>query len=452
MANSLDKRIVIVDDDPQVTAGLSALLEMEDWNVRVADTAKKAIVAMGEFAPDVVLLDVSLPDGSGVDVLDQIKRYSESTPVIMMSGAGTFDIVVESMRTGAETFLQKPFEYDVLRLTLDQTLRIVAREKELTALRRNNEADATRIAGASDATSKLNELIDRIASAPSPVLIGGESGTGKGVVARNIHQRSNRSKAPFVDLNCAGLSKELLESELFGHERGAFTGATTTKPGLFEVAGSGTVFLDEIGEMEVSVQARLLKAIEEKRFRRVGGVRDLHADFRLIAATNRSLEEEIAQGRFRADLFYRLNVVRISIPPLRERNEDIAVLAQVLGEKLAKELGRRPPRITERALTKLISYPWPGNVRELRNVLERAMLVSRGDDLRVEDLVLGEVRLKRESDRALEEWEVRPLDEVTEEYVRSAVKAAGGNVRKAARLLDVSPSTIYAKLKEKDPG
>jgi len=285
---------------------------------------------------------------------------------------------------------------------------------------------------------------------PSPVLIEGESGTGKGVMARLIHNRSTRSRAPFVDLNCAGLSKELLESELFGHERGAFTNAMNTKPGLFEIAGEGTLFLDEMGEMELTVQARLLKALEEKRFRRVGGLRDLRADFRLIAATNRDLQAEVAAGRFRADLYYRLNVIRLRMPPLRERPEDLPILTQEILRPLSKELGRTLPKITVHAMKKLESYPWPGNVRELRNVLERAMLMLRANEIRNEDLILDTATAAVPASGSLyptAEWDIRPLDEVISKYVNAAVSATGGNVRKAARQLQISPSTLYTRMK-----
>jgi two-component system, NtrC family, response regulator AtoC len=281
------------------------------------------------------------------------------------------------------------------------------------------------------------------------VLIEGESGTGKGVMARLIHNRSARTRAPFVDLNCAGLSKELLESELFGHERGAFTNAMNTKPGLFEIAGDGTLFLDEMGEMELTVQARLLKALEEKRFRRVGGLRDLRADFRLIAATNRDLQAEVAAGRFRNDLYYRLNVVRLRMPPLRERPEDLPILTQELLRPLSKELGRPMPKVSAHAMKKLETYAWPGNVRELRNVLERAMLMLRGNEIRNEDLIL-DTAASVPSSGSLQlggEWDIRPLDEVISTYLKSAVEATGGNVRKAARQLQISPSTLYARMK-----
>jgi len=445
------RRALLVDDDPGVAAGLQALLEAMEWEVRLAETARQAYVEFAAFSPDVVLLDVELPDASGIDVLQQLKSYSESTPVIMISGAGTIDRVVESMKLGAQTFLQKPFDADALTIALEQVAKSMAIARELTAAQRHeNLGDEHRFLGISAASQTLNRLLDQVAPASSPVLLEGESGTGKGVLARLIHNRSPRAKAPFVDLNCAGLSKELLESELFGHEKGAFTSATATKQGLFEVASSGTLFLDEIGEMEISIQARLLKALEDRKFRRVGGVRDLQADFRLVAATNRTLRDEIASGTFRKDLYYRLNVVTIRVPPLRERADDIPLLAQQLAGRLANEIGRKPPAISDRAMRKLNEYPWPGNVRELRNVLERAMLVSNGSEIRTEDLFLEDSHGVVAAGSVLpqREWEVRPLEEITTAYVRAAVEAVGGNMRKAARILQISPSTLYAKLRE----
>ncbi|MEA2570553.1 MAG: hypothetical protein QOI24_2554 [Acidobacteriota bacterium] len=453
MANTaLRNRILIVDDEESVRTGLEMLLA-EEWEVRTAATGRLAIVAFAEFSPDVVLIDVGLPDISGIDLLNHVKTYSETTAVIMMSGGGTLDRVTESMKLGAETFLQKPFDYETLVATLEQVSRMIAQRRELLALRRGDENDVEKLPGISPAVAQLNQLLGNVARASSPVLIEGESGTGKGVMARLIHHRSTRARGPFVDLNCAGLSKELLESELFGHERGAFTNAMNTKPGLFEIAGDGTLFLDEMGEMEVTVQARLLKALEEKRFRRVGGIRDLRADFRLIAATNRDLVREVEEGRFRSDLYYRLNVVRLRMPALRERLEDLPILTAEILKPLAKEMGRPVPMVSQRAMKKLMSYAWPGNVRELRNVLERAMLTLEGREIRVEDLGLdaqGAVSLPKSGGGGLpvEEWEIRPLDEVVADYVTASVKAAGGNMRKAARQLAISPSTLYARLKQ----
>ena len=446
----LKNRILIVDDDPQISGGLAALLE-DQWETRTADNGRSALVTFGEFSPDVVLLDVQLPDTSGIELLYQLKMYSETTAVIMMSGVGNLDRVIESMKLGAETFLQKPFDFDTLVLTLEQVVRMISTRRELMALRRANEGNVERLPGTSPSIVHLNDILAQIARAPSPVLIEGESGTGKGVIARLIHNRSPRARSPFVDLNCAGLSKELLESELFGHERGAFTNAMNTKPGLFEIAGDGTLFLDEMGEMELTVQARLLKSLEEKRFRRVGGIRDLRADFRLIAATNRDLQKEVAEGRFRGDLYYRLNVVRIKMPPLRERLEDLPILVETILGPLAKEMGRKPPKVSPRALRKLTSYPWPGNIRELRNVLERALLTLTSDEIHSEDLSIesspAPVATKGGA-LPSEEWEIQPLDTIVAQYVSASVKAAGGNARKAARQLQISPSTLYARLKD----
>jgi DNA-binding NtrC family response regulator len=442
-------RVLIIDDDTTIVAGLEALL-MDEWEVRTANTGRDGIVAFGEFSPDVVLLDVQLPDANGLELLHQFKMYAETVEVVMMSGVGTFDRVVESMKLGAGTFLQKPFGYETLNVALAQASQVAARQREIIALRRAGVQESGRLPGISPAITRLNEMIGSIARAPSPVLIEGESGTGKGVFAKIIHERSPRVRAPFVDLNCAGLSKELLESELFGHERGAFTNAMNTKPGLFEIAADGALFLDEIGEMEITVQARVLKALEEKRFRRVGGVRDLRADFRLIAATNRDLQAEVAAGRFRGDLYYRLNVVRIRMPPLRERLEDVPILVEELLKSIVKELGRRVPKVSPHAMKKLQSYPWPGNVRELRNVLERAMLTLAGDEMHTEDLLLETATgatAPKSGSLPSEEWEIEPLDTVIAKYVAAAVKATGGNVRKAARVLKISPSTLYARLK-----
>jgi DNA-binding NtrC family response regulator len=447
---AMSQRILIVDDDTSVAAGLTALLEDMSWEVRHADTARQAYTEFASWSPDAVMLDVELPDASGIEVLQQLKGYAEATPVIMMSGVGTVDRAVECMKHGAETFLQKPFDSHSLTAALEQAAKAIATQHELAALRREADQQGERFVGISAAARELNRLVEQIAGASSPVLIEGESGSGKGVLARLIHKRSPRSKAPFVDLNCAGLSKELLESELFGHEKGAFTSAISTKPGLFEVAAAGTLFLDEIGEMEISIQARLLKALEDRRFRRVGGVRDLEANFRLVAATNKTLRDEISAGTFRKDLYYRLNVVTIHVPALRERLDDIPLLAQQLAAKLASEIGRKSATISDRAMKKLIEYPWPGNVRELRNVLERAMLVSSASEIRSEDLMLDGSRpgVESTSSTPTQEWEVRPLDDITADYVRAAVKAVGGNMRKASRLLQISPSTLYAKLRE----
>lgn len=437
-----ERTLLLVEDEVDVRAGLQALLEHSGWQVVPADSVASARAAFDEARPDVALVDVMLPDGSGIDVLEHIKASSESTPVIMASGVGTIDMAVRAMRRGAESFLAKPYDIDNLELLLEQAMRQIATHRQLEALRRDHARSGGDFVGASAAAVQLRQVLERVAPAPSPVLLLGESGTGKGLVARIIHRQSPRHRQPLVDLNCAGLSRELLESELFGHERGAFTDARTAKPGLLEIATGGTVFLDEIGELDPAVQARLLKALEEKRFRRVGGVRDIHVDIRLIAATNRDLQQEVDRGNFRKDLYYRLNVVRIEIPPLRERQEDIPLIARVLLSNLASELGRPELSLSERAMERLMTYEWPGNVRELRNVLERAALLSNDGRILIEDLPLP-----RQPGPGAPAPRVRPLDDVVFEAIQNALAVADGNVRKAARLLKVSPTTIYSRLR-----
>lgn len=446
-------RILVIDDDAAVREGVATYLDHAGWEVATAGTGREAFQQFDRFAPGIVLVDVHLPDLSGLDLLEQFKAVAESTAVIMISGAGTIDIAVEAMKKGAETFLQKPFSMATLDAVLAHVAKAIDTQRELALLRRVVQSREQRFPGVSTGARTLDELIGQAARAPSPVLLEGESGTGKGIVARMIHQRSARSKAPFVDLNCAGLSRELLESELFGHEKGAFTDASAPKPGLFELAGGGTIFLDEIGEMDPAIQARLLKALEDKTFRRVGGVRDIRADFRLISATNRDLNEEVAMGRFRKDLFYRLNVVRIKIPPLRERLEDLPILAEAILGPLQKEVGASAARLSERAMKKLLDYPWPGNVRELRNVLERALIVTGGGEIRAEHLILEGEAVRPAGNAAgkpIQAWEIQPLDVMITDYVKKVVEAVDGNMREASRRLEISPSTLYARLKKSE--
>lgn len=440
-------RILVVDDDETILETLRDALEALEWEVTTAANGADGLRAVADGEPDAVLLDVMLPDRSGLDVLEEIKTAGEATPVVMMSGGGTIDVAVKAMRAGAEHFLQKPFDLANLEILLEQVARTSLLRRRLAALQRELAAGNPLLPGSSDAIREVNELIHRVAAAPSAVLLEGESGTGKGMVSRLLHSLGPRKNAPRVEINCAGLSRELLESELFGHERGSFTGAASTKQGLFEIASGGTLVLDEIGELELGLQARLLKALEDKTIRRVGGVRDLKVDVRLVAATNRSLDEESRAGRFRRDLYFRLNVVRILLPPLRERMEDLPAVVEFLLAQLSRDLGVSGASISPRALKKLASWHWPGNARELRNVLERALLIGGRSEIRAEDVEIPRASRDPEGSDALTEDAIVPLDSWTAEYVRQCVEATGGNVRKAARLLEVSPSTVYAKLK-----
>ncbi len=448
--SDIRNRILIVDDDAQIAAGLDALLS-DDWDVRTASTGREAVVAFAEFSPDVVLLDVQLPDTTGIDLLHQFKAYSETTAVIMMSGGGTLERVVESMRLGAETFLQKPFDADVLIATLEQVPRMIATRRSswhcAAAKRvRSRGCPASRRRSTISTRSFLRSRARRHRCSWK-----GSRGAGKGVMARLIHNRSPRSAKPFVDLNCAGLSKELLESELFGHERGAFTNATTTKPGpLRDRREKERCSSTRSAEMEPTVQARLLKAIEDKRFRRVGGAAG-HS--RRLPAARR--DESRSAGGSGGGAVPR----RSLLPPQRRAPSHAAAARADRGRArswskrcspLAKEIGRPVPKVSARAMKKWQRYAWPGNVRELRNVLERALLTLRGDEIRNEDLVLDSATASLPSTRGglpSDEWEIQPLDDVIASYVKASVDAAGGNVRKAARQLKISPSTLYARLK-----
>lgn len=440
------RRILIIDDDETVATGIGALLSLDGWEVATATNPRDAYRLVGSFQPEVALVDLHLGDASGLDVLEQIKAFDESIAVVMISGLGTIDAAVKAIRLGAESFIAKPFSHDQLNGVLAQAMTVLESKRQLAALRRR---DAKSIfIGASPAARAIDEMLERAAPAPSPVLLQGESGSGKGVVAKLIHERSPRAKSTFVDLNCAGLSAELLEAELFGYEKGAFTGAASAKPGLLEVANGGTVFLDEIGEMDILIQARLLKALEEKTFRRLGGVRAIRSDFRLVTATNRDLAEEVARNRFRKDLYYRLNVVRIIVPPLRQRREDVPLLIEALLTQLGSELGVREPKISDLAVKKLMDYDWPGNVRELRNTLERALLASRGGEIRTEHLALESgPQLRPPAD---DSDTIVPLDDMIADYMRRAVELCDGNMREAAKRLGVSRSTLYARLKPGD--
>ena len=369
MINLMERRILVVDDDADVLAGMGALLTHSGWKVSTASSGREAFRTFESFDPDVVLLDLGLPDVSGIEVLDHIKRLSESTAVIVMSGVGTIDIAVEAMRLGAETFVSKPCDYDTLDLVLQNVSKTIATRRELEALKHSARNVNSKWVGISEISRSLDAFIDRVAAASAPALLEGESGTGKGLIARIIHERSQRHAAPFLDLNCAGLSKELLESELFGYERGAFTDARNAKPGLLEIAESGTVFLDEIGELEITLQARLLKALEDKKFRRLGGIRDIHVDFRLVAATNKELQKEVAQGNFRRDLYYRLNVLTIRIPPLRYRLEDVPLLAQAMLALLTRTTPTAVRTISDRAIKKAAGLCLAG---ECEGTAERA--------------------------------------------------------------------------------
>jgi two-component system nitrogen regulation response regulator NtrX len=379
-------RILIVDDEESIRRTLAGILSDESFDVATAEDGERALreLAGGEGV-DLVLLDIAMPGRDGIEVLEILRGTHPHLPIVMMTGHGTVETAVRATKLGAFDFIEKPLSVDKLLLTMEHALDHSRLARENARLR----ADALRaheILGDAEPIRDLKEQIELAAPTHGWVLITGENGTGKELVARQIHARSGRANEPFVDVNCAAIPEELIESELFGHEKGAFTGAIARKRGKFELADGGTLFLDEIADMSLKTQAKILRILQEHAFERVGGTESIEVEVRVIAATNKDLEKEIAEGRFREDLYYRLNVIPFHVPALRQRREDIPLLAQAFVVEFSAEARTKPKEFSAEALSVLKSYPWPGNVRELRNLIERLVLMTPGPELGVEDL------------------------------------------------------------------
>ncbi len=432
--------VLIVEDDGDLCRSLQTLLEAEGIPTLGAGTAAEALALLAQKEAGLILLDLGLPDMDGLELLARLKA-SEEAPVVVLTGRTDIATVVEAMKRGAENFLVKPME-------AGQVIAVVKKELTRHVLHRQMESQIAREkargvrfpVGASKAMQQVRQLVQRVAETDASVVLLGESGTGKGMIARLIHSLSRRREAPFLDVNCAALAPQLLESELFGHERGAFTDARERKLGLLEAAHGGTVFLDEIADMDPHVQSKLLKAIEDRRFRRLGGVREIQVDVRIIAATHRDLREQAQQGRFRQDLYYRLNVFQIVLPPLRERKEDILPIATAFITELNPILGKHIQGIHPDTVRILEAYPWPGNIRELRNVMERAMILAYGDEIRPEHLP-REIRLPKGVDAGL-----LSLEELEAAHIRRVIQALHGNLKRSAEVLGISRSTLYEKI------
>ncbi len=436
-------RILVVEDNDRLRRGIARALGDAGATVEQAAAGDEAIARLrSERVPfDAVVTDLRLPGAPGLEVLDAAREASATTAVLLMTAYGSIDSAVEAMRRGAFDFVQKPFELEQLELRVSRALEHGRLVREVDHLRaeRAERLGAHNLIGSSDALRDAVELAQRVASSPSTVLVTGETGTGKELVAGLIHECSERSQAPFVKVNCAALPETLLESELFGHERGAFTGADRTRVGRFEQAHGGTLFLDEIGDLATTTQAKLLRVLQEREFHRLGGTRPIEVDVRIVAATNQALEDEIAAGRFREDLYFRLNVIRIQLPPLRERPEDIEVLAQHFLDHFAAEMGRPARVFGDAALRLMRSYAWPGNVRELRNAIERAVLLSEGE--RVDEVDLdGGPGAGAAVAEATPPWERGEwtLERVEEQLVRSALEHCDWVQKDAASRLGVS--------------
>ncbi|MCR9096865.1 MAG: sigma-54 dependent transcriptional regulator [bacterium] len=451
-------RILVIDADAAVREDLEIVLSDEGYEVQTADRGETALDRIETSTVDAVLLDLHVPGLEGFDLLPQIARHLPGVPIIVMSAVGDERLAVEAIQRGAYDYLAKPIQPSEIRLTLLKAHQreVLRRKTELLQRDMKQSLGERAIVAASDGMIELLEMLERTAGYKSTVLVTGESGTGKEVIARAIHAQSPRREAPFVAINCGAIPENLLESELFGHAKGAFTGASRAHRGLFAEADQGTLFLDEIAELPVSLQVKLLRAIQEEEVRPVGETKSQRVDVRVIAATARDLEREIAEGRFREDLFYRLNVVRLEVPPLRERREDIPLLVDHFLARFRDELGKPVRTVADETLDLLVGYDWPGNVRELENLIERAVILTDGDTIEAGSLpsVVGEPKslptappaLEDEPDEDLNLKRARKCFEAG--LIRKALARTGGNRTHAARLLEISHRALLYKIKD----
>jgi two-component system response regulator AtoC len=443
-------RILVVDDEALIRWSLTERLKSEGYDVLEADAGRPALDLLPEGI-DLVLLDYKLPDIDGVAVLRKIKEFDQDILVILLTAYASVETAVEAMKLGAYHFANKPFNLDDIAATVARALETTRLRREVRQFRTNAARPFTlhSIVGSSDSMTALRHLVAKIATSPaSTVLLTGESGTGKDLVAKIIHYSSDRAARPFMNITCSALPEHLLESELFGHERGAFTDARLQKRGLLETADGGTVFLDEIAEMVPGLQAKLLRFLEEKAFKRVGGAADIHVDVRVVAATNRNLEQEVAKGRFRSDLYYRLNVLPVSMPPLRQHAEDIPLLVEYFIDTFNKEFRKKVLGAAATAYTVLQQYGWPGNVRELRNVIERAMLLTEGDRLEARDFTSLTIGTAAAGDGFELPAGGVDLEQLERNLVVQALRRSGGNQTRAAALLGLNRDQIRYRIEK----
>lgn len=448
-------RLLVVDDERLIRWSLEQTLTKGGYEVTAASTGEAALAAIREDPPDLILLDLKLPDTDGLQVLRQIKELNPLIQVLIMTAYADVGTAVEAMKLGAYDYLAKPIDFDNLAVTIRNALEAsqLKRKVKLLSERHLYRYHFDRIVGTSRRIREVIALARKVArSAGTTVLIQGESGTGKDLLAKAIHCESARAEEPFMEIACTAMPETLLESELFGHERGAFTDAKTSKRGLFEVAHGGTIFLDEIGDMSGGLQGKLLRVLEERSFRRVGGTKDVAVDVRVIAASNRDLREAVAGGSFRKDLYYRLQVVTITVPPLRDRREDIPLLARHFLEHFSREFKKRPPQLSPEAERLLAQYDWPGNVRELRNVIERAMILEDSGDLLPGHLPPEVGRLPASAGPPVPAFQLPEtgvvLEDLEREFVRQALELTQGNQTRAARLLGLTRDELRYRVKK----
>ena len=442
--------VLIVDDEESIRGSLAGILSDEGFETKTANDGTQALAFLREAGldalPDLVLLDIAMPGRDGIDVLQELRATWPELPVVMMSGHGTIETAVRATKLGAFDFIEKPLSVEKLLLTIQHAIERARLERENRRLRAA-ALRAHEILGASEPVRRLKEQIALAAPTNGWVLITGENGTGKELVARQIHLQSKRADKPFVEVNCAAIPEELIESELFGHEKGAFTGAIAQKRGKFELAHEGTIFLDEIADMSLKTQAKILRILQEHKFERVGGSDTIEVEVRVIAATNKSLEKEIAAGRFREDLYYRLNVIPFHVAPLRERREDIPILVTAFAAEFCAESAVKPKEVAPRAMRFLQSYAWPGNVRELRNLMERLVLMTPGPRITTDDLpesVRGTAPTGGPSLASLEDAR-RAFER---EYIISKLREHGGNISRTAEAIGLARESLSRKMRQ----
>ena len=452
-------RILVIDDDAAIRDSLRMTLEYAGYEFVGAATGQEGLSLAERDAPDIVLLDIKMPGMDGMEVLSRLRQMSDTTPVVMISGHGTTTTAVEAIKRGAVDFLDKPFEStDRLLVTISNALEQGRLRDENRTLKKQAEIRHQMI-GESAALKQVTAAVARAAPTSATVLIQGESGVGKELVARTIHGNSNRRRERFVQVNCAAIPEELIESELFGHEKGSFTGATEKQVGKFEQADRGTIFLDEVGDMSAKTQAKVLRVLQEGEVERLGSARTIKVDVRVIAATNKNLEEEIEKGHFREDLYFRLAVIPIHVPPLRERPEDVALLVRYFMDHVGRENNRRPKRITPAALEALQRYRWKGNIRELRNTVERLIIMTDGDTIDTADLPtavrssggeggLATPKLPSDSEGAKAGTLRQFKDSAERAYLVAKLRENGWNISKTAEVIDTPRSNLYKKLEQ----
>lgn len=446
----MNETILVVDDEVAICQSLKAILEDEGFHVLVAGSGEEAIKTVAEEMPQLVMLDIWLPGIDGLETLQAIHAAHPNVLIIMMSGHGTIETAVKATKLGAFDFIEKPLSLDKVIIVVNNALNVVRLEEE-NILLKQKVSHQYELTGTSPVINELKEKIGIVAPTNAWILIMGENGTGKELVARSLHHLSRRSHKAIVEVNCAAIPEELIESELFGHEKGAFTGATEKKRGKFDLAHEGTIFLDEVADMSLKAQAKILRILQEKKFERVGGNKVIDMDVRVLAATNKDLEMEMEAGRFRQDLYYRLHVIPLRVPPLRDRKEDIPFLVQRFLQDFAEKEGQRPKKLTAGALERFIAHNWPGNVRELKNIIERLIILTPSNEIRADDIPELQLKTERspgtpETTTATDSLRDARLD-FERQFIIKKLEEYDGNISKTAEAIGLERSNLHKKLK-----